>query len=372
MKFFKKDLPIVNSHNEWDRLEEVIVGTGFPNSIPIDDITFKLFFHDNIYGHKDISISEPWIVDQKFIDAHKEDLEGFVTLLQSHNVLVKRPKAPDALVNVKTPSWKSISHPALNVRDLTIIIGNTIIEVPSSCRYRYFENTYLKHLFLDYFKKGAKWISSPRPIITDNSYDMSRIHMSSKDSEEYYNSLKEKFKNQLDCGIEIMFEAANCMRLGNTILFNAPTEHEKLGARWLQDILGSKYNVWTCEIADNHIDAIFLPIRPGLAVITRDIVSTLPKPLQKWDFIKAPYYVDPDYNNDYLPIASEKIFCNFLSLSPNEIICFPEYYNHLTSELKKYKVEVIPHRLRYARLFGGGHHCLSLDIRRKSKLETYF
>ncbi len=34
---------IVNSHNEWDQLEEVIVGDGFPTSIPALDFSFKLF-----------------------------------------------------------------------------------------------------------------------------------------------------------------------------------------------------------------------------------------------------------------------------------------------------------------------------------------
>lgn len=43
---------IVNSHNEWDQLEEVIVGDGFPTSIPALDFSFKLFFNDNILGKK--------------------------------------------------------------------------------------------------------------------------------------------------------------------------------------------------------------------------------------------------------------------------------------------------------------------------------
>ena len=39
---------IVNSHNEWDPLEEVIVGDGFPTSLPLLDLSFKLFFHENL------------------------------------------------------------------------------------------------------------------------------------------------------------------------------------------------------------------------------------------------------------------------------------------------------------------------------------
>ena len=66
----------VNSHNEWDVLEEVIVGNGFPEKIPIDDMSFRLFFHDNIYGKPTTYFSERWGMCSKIIDEHNEDLEN--------------------------------------------------------------------------------------------------------------------------------------------------------------------------------------------------------------------------------------------------------------------------------------------------------
>ena len=42
------EFSIVNSHNEWDELEEVIVGRGVPSELPALEMTFKLFFHDII------------------------------------------------------------------------------------------------------------------------------------------------------------------------------------------------------------------------------------------------------------------------------------------------------------------------------------
>ena len=41
---------LVSSHNEWDALEEVIVGKGLPEKLPALDFTFRLHFHDNIYN----------------------------------------------------------------------------------------------------------------------------------------------------------------------------------------------------------------------------------------------------------------------------------------------------------------------------------
>jgi len=362
---------IVNSHNEWDTLEEVIVGNGFPEKIPIDDISFKLFFHDNIFGKSTSYFSERWGLCSKIIDNHNEDLNNFVELLKQNNITVKRPKIPTGLKKIKTLGWNSMNYPALNVRDLTLIIGDTIIETPVSARWRQFENDYLKHHFLDYFKKGAKWITAPRPIATDNSYDFSDVYKT-QGAEQFYNNLKTKFNHELDCGYEIMFDAANCQRLGDVILFNATTENEILGLKWLSNTLGSSYKVWQCNITDHHIDSVFLPLKPGLAIISLDIIDKLPKQLQKWDFIKVPERLNADNNINYVPLASEKIYCNVLSLSQEKIICLPEYYNILSSKLRPYNIEVIPSQIRYSRLFGGGHHCLTLDIRRNSKLECYF
>ena len=357
----------VNSHNEWDELKEVILGNGFPTECPIDDNTFKFMFHDNLYYQDNIKRYKRWTYDKKYSEEQREDLNIFSDFLKSRGIVVRRPKIPTGLNEIKTNCWNSCNYPALNVRDLTIIIGNEIIEIPILARWRQFENDYLKHLFLEYLKLGAKWTCAPRPLVTDNSIDFSRISKNMN-----YKEIFNIKQNDLNCGVEIAFDAANCMRLGNKILFNAPTEHEKLGAKWLQQHLGEKYEVWVVDIFDNHIDSVFLPIKPGLAVITLPIIEKLPKQLQKWEFIQVPSTISPASQPEYTPLASEKIFCNLLSLSPHEVVCQPEYYDILSPKLKQHGVDVIPYRLRHSRLFGGGHHCLTLDIRRNSCLESYF
>lgn len=357
----------LSSHNEWDKLNEIIVGDGFPLEIPFDDTIFKMFFHDNIHGNIKAHNAGRWSASKKIIEEHAEDLNEFVNLLIDNGIKVLRPKSPGCLKITKTLCWQSTNFPALNVRDLTLIIGDKIIETPVLSRWRQFENDYLKHIFLDYFKCGAAWISAPRPLVTDNSFDLSRFH-----NTESYERLKSKSSNYLDCGVEIMFDAANCMRLGNTILMNASSEHERLGVKWLQQTLGEKYRVWEVNITDNHIDSTFLPLRPGLALITMDIIEKLPKPLQKWDYIFVPPELPPVIVDNYIPLASERIFCNILSIAPDKIICMPEYYSILKSQLNKYNIEVIPNRIRYSKLFGGGHHCLTLDTNRQGALEDYF
>lgn len=355
----------VNSHNEWDPLNEVIVGLGVPESLPAIDFTFKLFFHDNIQGKR---IGEPGqeYITKKLIEEHNKDIENFAILLKSHGVTVKRPRSFDRIRNTKTLTWESSSHPSLNCRDMCIVIGNMIIESPPTCRWRYFENDHLKHLFLDYFKHGAKWVSAPKPLMTDNSFDLSYL-------KEFESNTQQ---NLFDCGFEIMFDAANCMRLGSHILMNVSNENQKLGAQWLRDVIPNDYTIWECSICDNHIDSEFIPLRPGLALITTlTIKDKLPKELQCWDLILVPeiHKKMEEYKLCANPVlASPKIDYNILSLSPDVIICSPECERVLSHKLKKYNIESIPCDIRHGDIFAGAHHCVTLDINRTGELENYF
>ena len=362
---------IVNSHNEWDQLEEVIVGDGFPTSLPLLDYSFKLFFHENLWDEKAYEFGDQNI--QKWhCEEHAEDLNKFSDLLRSLGVKVKRPKKPKRLSKVKTPIWDSTTHPALNVRDMAMIVGDTIIESPPTCRFRYFENDYLHHLFLEYFKQGSKWVQAPRPLMTDNSFDISWIN--EEDGKQYYRDIKQK-EHYMDCGLEIMFDAANCVRLGSHVLMNVANKNQELGAKWLQQTLGEKYKVLTTSVADSHIDSSFLPLRPGLAIITKEYVKgKLPPELQSWDLVYIPMKqrTQSEKEAQGIKLASPRIELNVLSISPELIICHSQYEAELNKVLAKYGITAIGTPFRHCEIFAGAHHCTTLDVRRKSKYENYF
>ena len=363
----------VNSHNEWDPLTEVIVGKGIPESLPALDFTFKLFFHDNIYGK---SIGEPGreYITKKVIEEHNEDLEDFARLLQNMSIKVRRPDTIDKIRHVSTPDWKSTNSNSLNCRDMAIVIGDTIIETPPTCRWRYFENDLLKRLFLEYFKSGAKWVAAPKPLMLDGSYDVEFFKESSPEIyTDYISQINHDVRN---IGYEIMFDAANCMRLGTHILMNVSNDNQRMGAQWLRSILGDRYTIWEASICDNHIDSEFIPLRPGLAIITvNDIIDKLPEEIKKWDMIYVPEVREPlnRYKCDKsVSLSSPKIDYNILSISPDIIISNQRCSDILRKHLKKYKIEVIESPMRHAEIFAGGHHCVTLDIHRTGKLECYF
>lgn len=368
------------SHNEWDPLEEVIVGDGIPPDLPLLDYTFKLFFHDNIYGKVENTAYEgpagqsQHLINKQHIEEHKEDLDNFAEVLKELGITVKRPKVPKKIIKVKTPHWESTNHVCLNVRDLTLIIGDQIIETSSTCRWRYHETDYMKYLFMNYFKQGARWSKAPGPLMLDSSFDVSYVNKT-PGAREYYEELRSNNLDDMDMGLEIMFDAANCMRLGTHIIMNCSNENQWLGAQWLQKHLGDTYTVWPVEVCDSHIDTSFVPLRPGLMLLDRkDVLDRLPGPLQKWDVIYNPKQYDnpPAYEGNSLPLASDAIDINLLMINPNLAVCQERNIKQLQPLLKPYNIECIPVRIRHDMIFAGGHHCVTLDIRRKGTLQNYF
>src|SRR2546421_196508 len=68
------------------------------------------------------------------------------------------------------PAWDT-AGPAPMPRDLLLIVGDTIIEAPMAWRSRYFEIDAYRPLLTDYFRRGARWISAPKPQLLEDWYD---------------------------------------------------------------------------------------------------------------------------------------------------------------------------------------------------------
>ena len=51
------------------------------------------------------------------------------------------------------------------------VIGDEIIEAPMAWRARFFEYRAYRKLIKDYFRRGAKWCTPPKPQMSDELYD---------------------------------------------------------------------------------------------------------------------------------------------------------------------------------------------------------
>jgi N-dimethylarginine dimethylaminohydrolase len=395
----KKQLSKINSHNEWDKLKEIIVGTGKGS---IATLTWK----------KNKPPSEKILDRAKklskkacpkwFYDEVEEDLDNLSKTLKSFGVIVHRPEPFDYSKFYNTPFWMSTSNNCYNTRDLNLVIGNSVIESPSYLESRYYETAALYPIWYKYLENGFKWIAAPKPLLNYNCKlpyfrDESERVLTTEDIKhqqltggrlEKLHKLEEK---------EILFEAANTLRMGKDLLYLVSSSGNELGAKWLQSVLGNDYKVHITKdiYRSSHIDSTAMCLRPGLVLLndTRVSEKNCPKIFKSWDKIYfsevAPTseaelkyqkeFRDPigfeleslGFTTNLHDMSSPWVGLNFLSLDPSTVIV-DKRQKALINLLEKRKFTVVPIQMRHIYTQGGGIHCATLDTVRESKLESYF
>lgn len=346
-------MSLVNVHNEWDPLEEMIVGVAHGAQVPrADRGLFALDYCDHHADQQQIP-SGPY--PEYVIEEAAEDLDGFVKFLSAHGVTVRRPEISDHAAVFGTPGWQTDGEYNYCPRDVLLPIGQTIIEAPMALRSRYFEPfAYRKHLAA-YFASGANWISAPKPRLPDATY---RIKPA---------------EGSIIANDEPIFDAANVIRIGRDILYLVSRSGNRLGLQWLQRVLGEQYRVHPLSgVYDGtHIDTTISLVRPGLVVLNPERIARdqVPAIFRNWDIIWSPEMVDNGYCWSY-PRASIWQGMNFVMVNPS-LAVIDERQVPLIRALEKHGVDVAPLRMRHARSLSGGFHCVSVDIRRRGPLEDY-
>ncbi|MEU6575127.1 glycine amidinotransferase [Streptomyces sp. NPDC046805] len=311
---------------------------------------------------------------QRYVAELNEDLHGLVDALTSLGVTVHRPTDVDpATVEVRTPAWSASVVPPLNIRDNTLIAGNEIIETSPMIRSRFFETQLLKPVFQEYFRRGARWSTMPRPLMTDASFDLSYARASTAGGP--MEPIEDPRASCYDVGHEMLFDAAQCLRLGRDIVANIATRNHALGVDWLERHLEGRFRIHRVHrLSDSHIDSMVLALRPGTLLCRSEaVVDLLPERLRKWDVIVPPAPEAqgfPRYEDDDLILTSPYIDLNVLSVSP-EVVLVNEACPELMRTLERHGFTVVPVRHRHRRLFGGGFHCFTLDTVREGGPEDY-
>lgn len=375
----------LNTYEDWSPLREVIVGRARNYTSHERELSFELFFHDNIHSRSEWyyprlrarSSGEPARqspIKQRYVDELNEDVEGIVDVLESLSVTVHRPLDIDpTLAEVRTPAWSASVVPPLNVRDNTLIVGDEIIETPPMIRSRYFETQFLKPVFADYFQRGAKWTVMPRPLMTDESFDLSYA------ADNTIGGPTEPVGSQepspYDIGFEMLLDGAQCLRLGRDILVNISTRNHEMAVDWLERHLEGRFRLHRVHrLSDSHIDSMVLALRPGLLLVRSDeVAEQLPAKLRAWDRIVAPTPTSndfPAYEDDDLVLTSPFIDLNVLSVDESTVLV-NDANPELIRTLEQHGFTAVPVRHRHRRLFGGGFHCFTLDTVRSGGAEDY-
>jgi glycine amidinotransferase len=161
----------VNSHNEWDPLEEVIVGrlefAIFPAWDMINLFTMPPGEWEVYADHVAGKAGNPYRLE--IVQAAQKNLDEFIRILKSEGIIVRRHDlVQHYALPFSTPAWRVDSgFCSANPRDVFLVIGNEIIETPMADRARYFESWAYRSLFIEYFKAGARWTAAPKPMLTD-------------------------------------------------------------------------------------------------------------------------------------------------------------------------------------------------------------
>ena len=373
----------INSHNEWDKLREVIVGKGEGQA----PLVFKHGLVSEKLLEKSVKLAKQayphWLIDEI-----NEDLEELCNVLKSFGVKVYRPDISHNNKLFITPFFSAIGDHVYNMRDLHLVVGDNVIESPSQEQHRYFEAMGLYPIWHKYLKEGGfKWISGPKPRIPGDHMQVYTVKGKSQyDDGQKYTRLTED---------EILFEAANTLRMGKDLLYLVSRSGNNIGAKWLQGVLGDEYRVHTTSeiYRSSHIDSTAMALRPGLVLLNSSRVSpeTCPPVFKKWDkiyfsdIIPTPQRTLDIHKEVRLPvhkeleilgvksglgsISSPWIGMNFLSIDPKHVIV-DKIQVPLMKVLKKNGITPVPISFRHS-YFMGGIHCSTLDTVRDSKLEDY-
>jgi glycine amidinotransferase len=349
----------VCSYNEWDPLEEVVVGVIDGAAVPpwsgMLAVTMpsdqKTFFVDRQ--------GQPFPAER--IGAARRDLEEFVHILEAEGVTVCRPEALDWTRRYATPEWESTGLYAAMPRDLLLVVGDEIIECPLAWRSRHFEVHAYRPLLKEYFQRGARWTSAPSPQLSDALYNPAP---EDPDSVTTFNSIITEH--------EPTFDAADFIRCGRDLFVQRSHVTNAFGIDWLRRHLGDGYRIHEVEVCDAHpmhIDASMMPLAPGKLLINPERLKEIPEPFRTWDVLEAPR---PAFSSDHpLYMSSRWLSMNILMLDEERVLVETQE-EELARKLRDWGLKPIPCPFTSFYAFGGSFHCATLDVRRRGELKSYF
>lgn len=189
----------VRIYNEWDPLEEIIVGRIDGAQIPQADKGLLAIEYPHLTSLEQAP-SGPF--PRQVLEETAEDLERLAEAFERLGIHVRRPEIHDHAQCFRSLDWETDGLANCCPRDLLLPIGETIIETPMVLRSRQYESLSYRSLLMEYFHSGTHWIAAPRPRLLDSVYK-------SPGSDARF-AIDES---------EPIFDAANVLRIGRDILY---------------------------------------------------------------------------------------------------------------------------------------------------------
>ena len=305
---------MIHSYNEWDAIKEVVVGRADFANWPSDDPVFAQESFKTTWKETPVP-SGPvpdWIIDEA-----NEDLDMLALVLEKCGAIVHRPKE----LNYQALGGMYSYCP----RDRLLIYGDTVVDPAMMYPFRDMEIETLE----DVVYRADNVIRMPR--------------------------------NE-----GMILDAANVLRLNDSLLFLESASGNLKAAHWLQ-LHFPDTNIEICNFYSGvHIDSTIVPLREGLVLVNASRVNNenLPRVFHNWEVIWASDVVEQGFYQ--YPYASKWIALNMLVVDPTTVIV-DKHQTQLIKMLEDYNILVIPLELRHSRTLGGGFHCVTLDLVRQTQ-----
>jgi scyllo-inosamine-4-phosphate amidinotransferase 1 len=305
---------MIHTCNEWDPLKEIIVGSASNANWPNRDPVFSQEGKKTTWTQTPVP-SGP--VPQFVVDEANRELDILSETLLRHGVTVQRPTPMDF---VELDGMYNYCP-----RDRLIVWNDTVVDcnMMYPCRNQEIKN-YIKLL-----ADAKNILTMPR----------------NKD---------------------MVLDAANICRLGDTWLFLESTSGNHAAYEWLCAKF-PEVNIELCNFyAGVHIDSTIVPVREGTVLLNASRVNpdNCPRVFDHWEKIWiTDEMIVPQTFYQY-PYASKWIAMNMLSLDPETVI-LDAAQTELITLLRKNGIDSIPLTLSHSRTLGGGFHCVTLDIWRQ-------
>lgn len=354
----------VSSYTEWDPLEEVIVGRVEGAALPTPHVTVtgalsgvRRLLYPFLAGHR---------YSRLFTRPAEKELNGFIRLLESEGITVRRPRRADFSRRHRTSDWSSSGFTNACPRDGLLVVGNEIIEAPMAWRSRYFERLTYHPLLEEYSACGARWSAAPRPRLLDALYGSGYTAPGPGEPMRYITTESEP-----------VFDAADFVRCGRDLFVIRSNVTNRSGIDWLRRHLAHTYRIHEIETrcrTPMHIDTTLMPLAPGKMLANPEFLDLdrLQGPLRQWDILVAP---EPDPVTSRLvrlgSLCSKWLSMNVLVLDERRVVV-ERHQVSMARALRDWGFEPIPCAFSHYAIFGGAFHCATLDVRRRGELRSYF
>ena len=305
---------MINSCNEWDPLEVVIVGDATSANWPMTDPVFAKEAHNSLWKETPAPCGP---VPQPIVDQSNWELDILSETLIRYGATVYRPKPMDFSKRQGMYNYCP--------RDRLLVAGDVVVDVNMMypCRDQEIENY-------------GRILDQAKTVLTMPK----------------------------DQGMTL--DAANICRLGSTWLFLESASGNRAAYEWLC----AQFPKITIELvnfyAGVHIDSTITPLREGLVMLNASRVteSNCPQAFKDWEkiWVTEDQIVPQDFYQ--YPYASKWIAMNMLVLDPETVI-IDAAQTELINILNCHGIDSIPLTLSHSRTLGGGFHCVTLDTRRR-------